>query len=263
MFNHRLGEFLPLGDARLYYETAGPTDAHPLLLLHGGMGSLEDFADVAPALGASFRLVGVDLRGHGRSSLGTAQLTYQQHASDVQALVNHLRLQNYSLLGFSDGGIAAYRIAAGNPAVRALATVGAQWRLTRGSPTYEMLAGVTPEGWTEMFPAAPAEYAALNPDGDFRQLVQACVALWTDLGDTGYPHQSVAQISCPTLIVRGDGDFLLSLSEAAEIQAAIAGASLANIPFAGHEALTDAPGLLGPLLQDFFARPRRAAPQGD
>lgn len=258
MLDHQSGEFFQLDDARLYYETTGPSQGHPLLLLHGGLGSLEDFYPIINRLPDSLHLVAVDLRGHGRSMLGSRPLTYQQHQADIQSLIRHLGLGAYSLLGFSDGGIVAYRLAAGNPAVRALITLGAQWRISRQDPSFEMLAGVTPAAWAAMFPEAPQQYAALNPQGDFNKLVESCVGLWTDLSAAGYPQASIAAIECPTLILRGDGDFLLSLSEAAAAQARISGASFGNLPFAGHAAMEDAPEILGRMIRDFLLNPVKA-----
>lgn len=258
--DHQSGRFFELEDARIHYETMGASPGRAIVLLHGGLGSLEEFAPIFDLVSGSFRVVAVDLRGHGRSSLGTRPLTYRQHQADVQALIAHLGLEEYSLVGCSDGGIVAYRIAAGNPSVRALVTIGAQWRISRQDPTFDILASVTPATWTEMFPEAPGQYAALNPQGDFDRLVESCVGLWTDLGPAGYPRDAISEIACPTLILRGDGDFLLSLSEAAEARARIPGASFGNIPFAGHAALEDRPEIIGRIVHDFLLAPEKVRP---
>lgn len=258
MFNHQSGEFFHLDDARIYYETTGVSQGYPILLLHGGLGSLEDFSPIVNLISDSFHVIAVDMRGHGRSTLGTKPLTYQQHQADIQSLIAHLGLKQYSLIGFSDGGIVAYRIAADNPAVSALVTIGAQWRISRQDSSFEILASVTPAMWTEMFPEAPRKYAVLNPQGDFNRLVESCVGLWTDLSSAGYPQDSVSHIKCPTLILRGDGDFLLSLSEAAEAQVRISGSSFGNIPFAGHAAMEDAPEITGKVIYNFLLEPGKA-----
>lgn len=255
MLNHQSGEFLNLDDARIYYETAGSPQGHPVILLHGGLGSLEDFHPIVDLIPDTFHVIAIDMRGHGRSTIGTKPITYQQHQADIHSLIKHLGLKEYSLLGFSDGGIVAYRLAAANPIVRALVTIGAQWRISQQDPSFEILGGVTPAGWTEMFPDAPQKYAALNPQGSFSGLVEACVNLWTDLSTTGYPKDAISRIDCPTLILRGDNDFLLSLSEATEAQTMISGASFGNIPFAGHAAMEDSPEITGKIIRRFFLNP--------
>nr|ACN22648.1 conserved hypothetical protein [uncultured bacterium] len=255
MFNHQSGEFFSLDDARIYYETAGSPRGHSVILLHGGLGSLEDFHPIIDLIPDTLHVVAIDMRGHGRSTLGTKPTTYQQHQADIQSLITHLGLKEYSLLGFSDGGIVAYRLAAANPVVRALITIGAQWRVSQQDPSFEILGGVTPAGWTEMFPDTPQKYSALNPHGSFDRLVESCVKLWTDLSTTGYPQNSISRIDCPTLILRGDSDFLLSLSEAAEAQVMISGASFGNIPFAGHAAMEDSPEITGKIIRGFLLSP--------
>ncbi len=144
MFNHQSGEFLYLEDTRIYYETTGASKGHPVVLLHGGLGSLEDFSPVIDLIPDPFYVVAVDMRGHGRSQLGTRPLTYQQHQADIQSLIEHLGLKEYSLIGFSDGGVVAYRIASESQAVKALITIGSQWRLSPQEPSFNILAGVTP-----------------------------------------------------------------------------------------------------------------------
>lgn len=257
-FSHVSGSSLRVGDASLYFEVAGNPAGKPLVLLHGGLGSMADFQPILDRLPAEFRLIGIDFRGHGKSTLGSAPLTYQQYQADVVCVLDHLGVQSCSLLGFSDGGIVAYRLAAQMPArVAALATVGAQWRLEVGSPVFEMLSGLTAEMWAEMFPESVDYYRSVNPAPDFDTLVQAVVGLWTDLGDTGYPNDSVAGITAPMLIVRGDNDPLLSLREAVELQEKVATAHFANVPFAGHEVHKDAPALYAAMLNDFLQHPRQ------
>lgn len=257
MLDHQSGEFHSHADARIYYEVAGSRNGHPVILLHGGLGDLEDFRTIVGLFPDTLRFIAVDMRGHGRSTLGTKPLTYQQHQADIQSLITHLKLNEYSLLGFSDGGIVAYRIAAANPKVRSLITIGAQWRISQQDSSFKILSGVTPTGWSEMFPDAPQKYAALNPQGSFNELVESCVNLWTDLSPEGYPQKSISTISCPTLIVRGDGDFLLSLAEASEAQNLISGASFCNIPFAGHAAMEDSPDITGRIIHEFLLNPKK------
>ncbi len=129
-FNHTRGAALTLDGAQLYCETFGPADAPVLLMLHGGLGSLTELNPIAARLAGRLRLVGVDLRGHGRSALGNPPLTYARHEADVRAVLDALGVARCAVFGFSDGGIVAYRLAAAAPErITRLATLGAQWRL--------------------------------------------------------------------------------------------------------------------------------------
>lgn len=76
---------------------------------------------------------------------------------------------------------------------------------------------------------------------------------------TAAPGPEVARIQAPCLLVRGDGDPLLSLQELAGMQALLEAANVFNVPFAGHEVHHDAPDALRPVLQRFLAQPRPRA----
>lgn len=255
MFTHSAGGFVEHDGARLYYETVGDPAGKPLVLLHGGLGSLVDFNPVLEQLPAGFRRIGIDLRGHGRSTTGKRPLSYAQYQADVEAVLNHLGVRRCFLLGFSDGGIVGYRLAAQRPElIEKLATLGAQWRLSKTDPAYEMLAGLTVDMWNEMFPEAMPYYAKINPEPDYAGLVRAAVGVWTDLGDAGYPGPRVSAIRCPLLIMRGDQDMLFSLSEAAALQGQVQGAGFLNIAYAGHEAHLEAPAVFSAAVNAFLTQ---------
>lgn len=259
-FTHTTGSHLRVGDADLYYELHGDPAKPLLLLLHGGLGSVIDFNPVAGCLLRDFYLVGVDARGHGRSSQGSLPITYEQFEADVLALLEHIGNKNFTVLGFSDGGIVGYRLAANLGArVTALVAVGAQWRLSTDDPTFSMLSGLTPEMWEAMFPASRTYYESVNPAPDFARLVQSAVALWTDLRASSYPGDLVRNICAPTLLVRGDSDPLFSLIEATELQARLPLASVLNVPFAGHEVHVEATELFLSVVQDFLLAPKHRA----
>jgi pimeloyl-ACP methyl ester carboxylesterase len=252
-FTHTSGQHLHVDDVRLYYEVTGDRSGPPLVLLHGGLGSLADFNSILDELPRGYRVVGIDFRGHGKSTLGSANMSYQLHQRDVTCILDHLGIAACTLLGFSDGGIVAYRMAAQTPErVSALVTVGAQWRLEKDGPVHEMLRGLTAEAWEEMFPDSVEYYRSVNPQPAFSALVRAVVSSWTDLTTEGYPGEDVRKIAAPSLFVRGDNDPLLSLQEVVELRQRVTSAQLFNIPCAGHEVHADSPGLFLAGVKAFF-----------
>ncbi|WP_125778922.1 alpha/beta fold hydrolase [Pseudoalteromonas rubra] len=251
--------FADINGTLLHYELSGIQDGFPLVMIHGGLGSTRDLDVIAEYLSDHFRLISIDLRGQGKSHLGSAALSYAQYQSDIQDLLSKLEITQYALFGFSDGGIVAYRLAAHNPSqVMQLVTLGSSWRLEENDPAIETLQSLTVELWSEMFPEDVAYYNASNPAPDFVALVAAVKTLWLDTSETGYPCNLVTQIKCPILIMRGDNDFLFSLEEAVALKAQIADASFANIPFASHAAHQELPELVGPVIQQFFLSPSDA-----
>src|SRR5690606_27481511 len=59
---------IPANGLDYYYEIHG--DGEPLLLLHGGLGSIDMFGPVLPMLSGERQVIAVDLHGHGRTALG-------------------------------------------------------------------------------------------------------------------------------------------------------------------------------------------------
>lgn len=239
-----------VGDADLFYQLEGRIDGPRLVLLHGGLGSLEDFDALAPTLGERYRLLRIDSRGHGRSTRGTTPLTYALLQADVEALLERLGFTEVNVLGFSDGGIIGYRLAMSRRThVSKLATIGASWRAP-DSKVLELLSSVTPERWREKFPKTYERYQMLNPEPHFNAFVNAIVHMWTDLEATGYPGELVKEISCPVWVARGDVDHLLPLEELDALRQKIEKLHLLNVPFAGHEVHKEQPEIvLSSLLQ--------------
>ena len=56
---------------KYYYEISGKGE--PLLLLHGGLGSIDMFRPILPALTEHRQVIAIDLQGHGRTELGHSQ----------------------------------------------------------------------------------------------------------------------------------------------------------------------------------------------
>lgn len=88
--------------AKIYYEDHG--EGHPLLLVHGWMCSSKFWQKNVPDLAKAFRVVAVDLRGHGNSSKTLTGHTVRQYARDVREVIEHLGLHDIVLVGWSLGG---------------------------------------------------------------------------------------------------------------------------------------------------------------
>lgn len=247
--------YIDVNGSTLHYQISGKHDGHPLLMLHGGLGSISEFEPIHQWLSDSCQLISLDFRGHGKSRLGKARLSYQQYQSDVQALLRHLGIDQYSVLGFSDGGIVGYRLAVQEPKrVKCLITLGAQWKSDPQDPSMQLLASLTADFWRERFPNDVALYESANPEPNYPKLVDAVKEAWFDQSESGYPGQSVSQITCPTLIMRGDNDFIFPLEEAVQLKEKIAGSSFANLPLASHACHQEYPELVGAMVKQFITQ---------
>ena len=91
-------------DAVLYYEDRG--HGTPIVFVNGFAGTTKCFERNAGELAKKYRVITFDLRGYGRSSKSLAKNNIRGHASDIKELLEHLKLEQVILLGWSSGGSA-------------------------------------------------------------------------------------------------------------------------------------------------------------
>src|SRR3954466_6147417 len=140
-----------------YYEEQG--EGEPLVLLHGGIGSGQMFAGLAPALAAGRRVIVIDLQGHGRTGDVDRPLDVSAMADDVAGVIEQLG-GKADLLGYSLGGKVALRLALQHPErVNDLILVSIAIKRSGNHP--EVIAAMD-----AMTPAA-AEFIKPSPAGRF------------------------------------------------------------------------------------------------
>jgi len=93
---------VPSKGVSVYYEVHGTGD--PLVLLHGGLTSLEVFGDNLTALAKHHQVIAIDLQGHGRTALGTRAMSLEAMADDVVAVLDKLKIKRADIMGYSLGG---------------------------------------------------------------------------------------------------------------------------------------------------------------
>lgn len=107
-------EFQSFDGARLSYRTEG--EGSPVLMLHGFLANSR-FNWIEPGISAAiaaagFKAIMLDLRGHGRSDMSEDAAAYPPDvlAEDGEALIRHLALTDYDLVGYSLGARTAVRM---------------------------------------------------------------------------------------------------------------------------------------------------------
>ena len=101
---------LPNGESLAYIDMgdrAGP----PVVLIHGYTDSARDWAPMVPYLSKRFRLILVDIRGHGQSSKPECCYTRLDFAYDIKLLLDALGVQKAAIVGHSLGSIIAQTFA--------------------------------------------------------------------------------------------------------------------------------------------------------
>lgn len=197
--NPKAGQYANAGDAKIYYEVYGK--GSPIVILHGGIfGSTYEMFQFIDSLKKKYQVIAVSTRGHGKSSLGTEPITYEQKANDVMAVINAVTKDSVIILGFSDGAYTGYKIASMYPGrVKKLIAIGA----TELSPglrdfTFDARQGIAYDTayWIQQFTLMPEP--------------QRLQEMFTLLGNM-YNHLTLDKtffqtIKCPVLVMAGDRD---------------------------------------------------------
>jgi valacyclovir hydrolase len=249
------GRVHEVAGARLSYELAGPNGGRPLVLLHGGLGHSGWFDELKPVLSQSgFRSLLIDTRGMGKSTLGSAPLSYERCARDAVAIMDAVGMPRASLLGFSDGGIVGYRLAVAAPArIDRLVTIGSRWSAQNGAAMWGAFDSWNRKSLSEgPFKFIVDDYDRLNPDRDFDRMMRQAAAMWKDSGSDGHPEASIGRIQRPTLVVVGDNDPFLSVGDAWQGVRQIKDAQMLVIPSATHPAYRERPEVFNPAMLKFL-----------
>ena len=226
------------GGATFYYETYGQGD--PLLLIHGNGLSIGSFAAQIDHFKSSYRVIAMDSRAQGKSTDGDGPITYEIMADDQAALIDHLKLGQVDVLGWSDGGIEALLLGIRHPdKVKKLVAMAANLNPGPGAVYKE-----TDEMAKQMVGSIPK-----TPEHKTELKV---ASLMTD-----EPHIDVKmleKIAAPTLVLAGDHD-LIRLEHTVDIYNHIPNANLAIFPNSTHGVPYDDPEMFNATVERFLKTP--------
>jgi pimeloyl-ACP methyl ester carboxylesterase len=233
--------------AQIYYATYGKPDGPPVILLHGGLGNGDHFAFQVPALTGTFRVIAIDSRGQGRSTLGKTKITYHVMAADVIAVMDALKLEKASIAGWSDGGAIALAMGMDFPdRVAKLFVFGTNYdkhgskSRTASSATFNAYAVKCRSDYTRMAKSPKAYEAA----------VAALLPVWRDPGS--FTKDQLRSIKAPTLVGDGDHDEIIELDQIKEMAKLIPNGRLAVIKDTSHFAMWQDPAAFNKVLVEFL-----------
>ena len=250
--------FLTLPDgARVHYRDRGPRTALALILLHGSNASLFTWEPWAKRLDDTFRVITLDLQGHGLTGTIPSRDYSEQGMVDLVArFARRLKLNRFALAGNSMGGGVAARFAEEFPLhVTQLILVDAVGMPTRQGDRVplafqlaqvpildQLLLHVTPralviEGLNDaILRKSIISDTMIDRYWDFARMEGTREATLERFRtrDDGFVAAHASRITLPTLILWGEEDHLIPLAAAHEYAKAIAGAKLIVYPSTGH-----------------------------
>jgi len=190
---------------KYYYEISGKGE--PLLLLHGGLGSIDMFKPILPSFTDHRQVIAVDLQGHGRTELGSRKISLPDLGDDMASVLKQLGYRNVDVLGYSFGGGVAFRLGVQHPEmVRRLALASAGFASDGFYPEMREQQKQVNAGFAEQMKQTPmyTSYVAVAPKPeDFPRLLQAM----GDLMREEYDYSAdVKKLTMPTMLIFGDSD---------------------------------------------------------
>jgi pimeloyl-ACP methyl ester carboxylesterase len=199
------GSYAKLNGLELYYETHGK--GRPLVLLHGGLGSTSMFGENLKALAKHYKVIAVDLQGHGRTADIDRPLSVELMADDVAALMQHLKLGRADVFGYSLGGGVALQVGIRHPElVNKLVIVSTAFRRNAFYPEILAQQAQVNEGAAEMMKQTPMYqgYVAVAPrPQDFPRLLKKIGEAMKQ--DFDFSKQ-ISSLQAPTLVMAADAD---------------------------------------------------------
>jgi pimeloyl-ACP methyl ester carboxylesterase len=238
--NDNAGHYLNVGDAKIYYETYG--NGRPIILLHGGLyGYIDEYKDYIPTLSKHFKVIAIALRGHGRSEIGTVSISYRLFADDAIAVLKNESKDSAVVIGFSDGGITAYVLAAEyQDKIRKVVSIGGGLALSGYTPEgMDWLKSFTPENFEKYNSDFIKERIKMMPQPErWREFLEKMKSVWSE--PIWVSQEKAKNIKCPVLTIGGDRDDFLTTEQFIKTYKTIPNSQLAIIPNSGHvESMTN------------------------
>jgi len=266
-----LHHFTASDGARIAYEDEG--SGRPLVMLHGLMAH-GGFFENQRVLAGDFRLIRIDLRGHGGSPEGGRTATVEQLAEDVAALAKGLDLRGAIGVGWSLGAAVLWRMLTGPEASRFAAAVivdmtprvlnadGWDLGLTGEAcdlrtaairddfPTFAVNAGraifapPVADRTRKTADWAGSEFARNDPT--------AIGSVWSSLVDQDF-RADLPRIEQPTLVIHGAHSQLYGPGTADHLVRALPNARAVRFERSGHAPHMEEPELFNRLIGEFAA----------
>lgn len=224
---------------KIWYAAFGDNQHEPVVLVHESYGSANYWGDLVPELAKKYRVVVLDTRGHGRSTMDDTPLSIHLMAEDVVSLMDNLNLNKFSVVGWGDGANIGIDMAIHHSdRVAKLFAFGGN-----RSPSTNLESVYQSDGFVPYLKRTKQEYmglSATSTDASYQHLAQEISHMWVT--DPNFTDDQLAGIQAPTWVVDGDRDGAIGFSsDTISIAKTIPNAGLLIQPNVSHFALLEDP----------------------
>lgn len=245
------GKYIKVCNTNLYYEEYG--SGLPLVLLHGGFGSIYDFQKVIPEFAKHFKVIAVDSPGHGRSEQ-TPSLSFEIMADCISSMIDQLNLDRLYIVGYSDGGITALLLAEKRPdKVKKIVASGINSRLDGLKPEIlDYLQLINPSFIETNQKEWLTAYQSKSPEKNkWQKYITDLTTMYAK--EVFISAQTLSNIQAEVLLVYGDKD-VIKLAHGIELYHNIAGSQFCVLPNTPHELFTARPELISTIGIEFLTK---------
>ena len=198
--------YAPVNGIKVYYEIYG--EGKPLILLHGAFYTIGmNWAQLIPELSKTRKVIALEMQGHGHTPFSDRKLDIATLASDVEGVMDFLKLDSADVAGYSMGGSIAYQLAAKSPKrVRKLVIISSTYKTNGWLP---VINGGFKDFKPDFFDNTPIKtaYDAVAPDKTkWRKFIEQMIAFAAVPFDVG--EANIKKITSPVLLISGDNDGL-------------------------------------------------------
>jgi pimeloyl-ACP methyl ester carboxylesterase len=191
---------------KVYYEVYG--EGRPIVLLHGAFMTIDmNWGQLIPELSKTRKVIAIELQGHGHTPFSDRKLSHATLASDVEGVMDYLKIDSADVVGYSFGGAVAYQFAIQSPKrLRKLVIISSTYKSNGWLPELNnAFKNMKPELFTNT--PMKAAYDAVAPDKTkwtkFLEQMIALAGTPFNMGET-----NISKIAAPVLIIAGDNDGL-------------------------------------------------------
>jgi len=250
-------------DININYEIIG--DGQPLLFIHGLGSSLRDWEEQVPVFSKKFKVITLDLRGHGQTDKPKGPYSISMFAEDIAELIKSLKVDPVHVVGISLGGAIGFHLAIDHPDItKSLVVVNMSASvpiksLKEKQMFFLRVLIVKMMGMKKMGEVL-AKRLFIKPEQE--ELRERMASRWAENDKKAYLSslktlknwsvlERLQEIKCPTLVISSDEDYT-PLSDKEEYTALISNAKLVVIEDARHAVSVEKPGELNTILMDFL-----------
>jgi pimeloyl-ACP methyl ester carboxylesterase len=228
-----------LPDATIHCEIAGLDDAPALVFLHGNSEDLHIFDPQIRYFSQYYKIIAIDTRGHGKSTMGTVPFNFHTFAADLIAVMDALQIEKAHIVGFSDGANTALHVALIAPErILSMILLGPNYHPKGLKPIVRLQIKLAYIGLS----FASLFSAKLNK----RKKIWGLMVFHPNL-----TTKEIAKIIVYTLIIIGEND-MVNQCHMDELHNAIARSKLLTVPDGDHFWMFQNPDMLNQYMMEFL-----------